>query len=137
VIDGSVADTFLVRRRATLVSNRLNTPVRSLLPPSLAVTSVTLTSALWLEPRELSLPVMDANSSQRGEEERAPVVLGFPIDFVADRMVRCKRLSAIGVDSDDEGCEVTSECANLGRFVGDVGCGAREGLEEEAIEGVE
>ena len=110
MIDSSVADTFLVRRRATLVSNRLNTPVRSLLPLSLAVTSVTLTSALCLQPRVLSLSV---NSSQRGEEEGAPLVLGFPIDLVADRIVRCKRLNGIGVDSDDEGSEVTSGCANL------------------------
>jgi hypothetical protein len=107
-----------------LVSNRLNTPVRSLLPPSLAVASE---------------PVMVANSSQRGEEGGGPVVLGFPIDFVADRMVRCKRLSGIDVDG---GCEATSGCANLERFVGDAGGGgggggAREGLEEEAMDGVE
>ena len=40
----SATDTFLVRRRATLVSNRLSTPVRSLAPSSLPTSSVTLTS---------------------------------------------------------------------------------------------
>ena len=137
MIDGSVADTFLVRSRATLVSNRLNMPVRSLLPSSLAVTSVTLTSALCLRARALSFAVIVAKSSQGGEEERTPV--GFPFDLVADRIVCCKRLNVIGVDSDDEGCDVTSGRANLEGFVGDVGGGgggAREGLEEEAIDGM-
>ena len=40
----SATDTFLVRPRATLVSNRLSTPVRSLVPSSLPVSSVTRTS---------------------------------------------------------------------------------------------
>ena len=43
----SATDTFLVRRRATLDSNRLSTPVRSLEPSSLPTNSVTLTSA-WV-----------------------------------------------------------------------------------------
>jgi hypothetical protein len=41
----SATDTFLVRRRATLVSNRLSTPVRSLTPSSLPTSSVTVTTA--------------------------------------------------------------------------------------------
>ena len=141
-----MADTFLVRRRATLVSNRLNMPVRSLLPSSLTVTSVTLTSALCWEPRLLSLAVIVAKSSQGGEEEETgPLV--FPFDRVADRMVcsigvRNKRLNVIGVDSDDEGCDGPSGIANLERFVGSVGGGGgggggeREDLDEDAMTGV-
>jgi hypothetical protein len=59
------------------------------------------------------------------------------LDLVADRMVcsngvRSRRLKVIGVDSDEEGC------ANLERFVGEVGRGSgeREDLEEVAMEGV-
>jgi hypothetical protein len=92
------------------------------------------------------LAVIVAKSSQGGEEERAPVVLGFPIDLVADRNVRCRRLNVIGVDSDDSGCDVTWGCAILERLAADVdggggggggGGGAREGVEEEGIDGVE
>jgi hypothetical protein len=46
----SATDAFLVRRRATLVSNRLSTPVRSLVPSSLAISSVALTSVPSLAP---------------------------------------------------------------------------------------
>jgi hypothetical protein len=46
----SATDTFLERRRATFVSNRLSTPVRSLAPSSLAISSVTLTSVPSLAP---------------------------------------------------------------------------------------
>ena len=120
-------------------------PVRSLLPSSLTVTSVTLASALWWEPRLLSLAVIVAKSSQGGKEETAPPV--FPFDRVADRMVcsigvRNKRLNVIGVDPDEEGCDGPSKFANLERFVGNVGGGGgggggeREDLEEDAMTGV-
>ena len=122
-------------------------PVRSLLPSSLTVTSVTLTSALW-EPRLLSLAVIVAKSSQGGEGETAP--LDFPFDRVADRMVcsigvRKKRLNVIGVDSDEEGCDGSSGFANLERFVGNVGGGGGGGgggerdvlvLEKDGMTGV-
>jgi hypothetical protein len=87
---GRASDTFLVRRRVTLDSNRLSTPVRSLLPSSLPISSVTLTSVsviggIWL-----------------------PGAVGFPFDRVPDRTVcskgeRSKRLKVIGADDSEEG----------------------------------
>jgi hypothetical protein len=138
-----------VRRRATLVSNRLNMPVRSLspFPPSSPErTSVTLTWALVLAPRLSSLAVIVPKSSQSGEGE---VVPGFPFDRAADRIVcsngeRSKRLSDIGaVDGAGAGCDISSGCTNLGRVVGGVGggggggSGEREDLKGGGLEGGE
>jgi hypothetical protein len=139
-----------VRRRATLVSNRLNMPVRSLspFPPSSpGMTSVTLTWALVLAPRLSSLAVIVAKSSQGGEEE---VAAGFPFDRAADRIVcsngeRSKRFSDIGagVDGAGAGCDISSGCTDLERVVGNVGggggggSGEREDLEGGGLEGGE
>lgn len=93
----STTDTFLVRRRATLVSNRLSTPVRSPVPSSLATNSVTLTSVP-------SFAVIGGIGLPETED--------FPFDRVADRTVcskgeRSKRLKVIGAESEEEGSGIT------------------------------